>query len=136
GLFVAAGLCGADDPKAEQRTNDMINIYQALKLADLGRQADSPEALIGAARILARVKDLTELTGVKPVEEAAPKDLDSLAKKAPKAGPVIKTDAEVKGIDFTEQIKKLIDDAKSMSKDDKALAAYIDSLKLDIPRGT
>src|SRR5262245_37263104 len=136
GLFVAVGMSGAADPKAEQRNTDVANIALAMKLADLGRQADSPEALIGAAKILAKVKDLTELTGVKPVEEPAPKDLDSLAKKAPKAGPVIKTDGDVNGIDFTEQIKKLVDHAKSMSKDDKALTAYIENLKLDIPRGT
>jgi hypothetical protein len=136
GLFVAIGLSGAADIKADQRNTDVANICLAMKLADLGRQADSPEALVGAAKILAKVKDLTELTGVKPVEEAAPKDLDSLAKKAPKAGPVIKPDADAKGIDFSEQVKKLIEEAKSMSKDDKALAAYIDSLKLDSPRGT
>jgi hypothetical protein len=138
GSLLAVGLSWAADPKddkAAQRDTDVANIGLAMKLADLGRQADSPEALIGAAKILAKVKDLTEMKEVKPVEEPAPKTEADL-KKAPKAGPVIKRDGEVKGTDFSEQIKKMIEEAKSMAKDDKALASYIDSLKLEGSRGT
>jgi hypothetical protein len=138
GSFLAVGLswaADAKDDKAAQRDTDVANIGLAMKLADLGRQADSPEALIGAAKILAKVKDLSEMKDVKPVEEPAPKTEADL-KKAPKPGPVIKRDGDVKGTDFSEQIKKMIEEAKGMAKDDKALTSYIDSLKLEGSRGT
>jgi hypothetical protein len=139
GSVLAVGLTWAADPKdakaddkAVQRDNDVANIHLAMQLSEVGHKAESPEALIGAARILAKIKDLTEVTGVKGVEE---KDVDT--KKAPKTGTAIKRVGEegVKGIDFSEQIKKLVTDAKDMAKDDKGLTAYIDSLKLDATRG-
>ena len=47
-------VASAADPKEEaaKRALDMNNIALGLKLADLGRQAGSPEVLVGAAKLL------------------------------------------------------------------------------------
>jgi hypothetical protein len=134
GTCLTVGLCWAADKDEKPDPNtDLANIGLAMKLADLGRQAGSPEALAGAARMLSEVKTVVkELKDVKPVEEAAPKEAD-LA-KAPKAGPVIKGDSKTQDIGLTKQIKELKDEAKAMTKD-KNLKEFIDSIP-DNTRGT
>jgi hypothetical protein len=135
GSCVAVGLSWAADPKTDQ-VDEMAAIGQAMKLIELGRQADSPEALIGAAKILAKCQ-FTEMKDVKPIEEDK---VDT--KKAPKPGPAIQPPKDVKPSNFTKQIGELLQEAKEMAKDhkDDKLLAYIDTVpkegkKLDTTEG-
>jgi hypothetical protein len=124
--LVAAGLSWAADAKDAKADEDIANIGLAMKLADLGRQAGSAEALAGAARMLSDVKTVVkELKDVKPVEEPTPKEAD--LKKAPKPGEVIKPETKSEAVGLTKQIQDLKDEAKAMTKD-KNLLAFIDSI--------
>jgi hypothetical protein len=125
GSLLAAGLTWAADSKDDKAdaNNDLANIALAMKLADLGRQAGSAEALAGAARLLSEVKTVVkELKDVKGVEE---KDVDP--KKAPKAGTAITPDSKAEQVGLAKQITELKDEATSMTKDQN-LTAYIKSI--------
>jgi hypothetical protein len=135
-LGAAAVLCQADEPKkdadkkdltAEERDRALADIALAYRLADAGRKAGSPEALLGAAKILSKLGGkeigLVELEGVKPVK------VKRGDKDKPKVGEPIKE--EGKAVSFEAEIKALKEDARKLNnpKDDN-LAALID--KVDV----
>jgi hypothetical protein len=137
GLFLTAGLClavglaGAADKKEASKGDDaakneqaVANIAIANKLADLGRKADSPEALIAAAKILNGISE------VKAVEDVEPATSDP--SKPPEPGKPLK--GTEKAADFSAEVTKLLDEAKDMTKDAKVLAV-IDSVKVEKTRG-
>jgi hypothetical protein len=141
GLALAAGLCAltalcqADDAKkdekkpgemtAEQKDEALANIAAAFEMADAGRRAGSPEALVGAARILSRVEGIVKLEGVKPVTGKAD------AKEKAKGGEPIKE--EGKAASFSDEIKSLLEDARKLNVNkDPNLTALINS----VPEGS
>jgi hypothetical protein len=134
GLGLAVGLAGAADKKeapgddrGAKNEQDVANIAIAYKLADLGRQAESPEALIAAAKILNSIHEVQALDNVEPAT--------SDASKPPKPGePIPDKPEKAKAADFSAEVKKLLDEAKDMTKDDKVLAV-INSVKITPTKG-
>src|SRR5690242_12321782 len=66
-LAGATVLCRADDPKkadpvkakemsAQDKDAALADLAMAFELADVGKRAGSPEALVGAAKILSRLQ--------------------------------------------------------------------------------
>jgi hypothetical protein len=140
GLFLAAGLClavglaGAADKKEASKGDDaakneqaVANIAIAYKLADLGRKADSPEALIAAAKILNNIHEVQDIKNVEPAT--------SDPSMPPKPGePIPEKPDKANSADFSADVKKLLEEAKDMTKDEKVLAV-IDSVKITPTRG-
>jgi hypothetical protein len=138
-LGAATVLCQADEPKkdadkkdlsAEDTDRALEEIALAYRLADAGRKAGSPEALLGAAKILSKLNGkeigLVKLEGVKPLT-VKPGD-----KKKPKAGEPIKEDGG-QPTSFAADIKKLKADARKLNNPrDEALAALIDKVNEDV----
>jgi hypothetical protein len=129
GLCLVASVPAADPPKpdAAKKDQDTANIALAFKLADLGRQAGSPEALVGAAKLLNSVEAVTQVEGVKPV--AGPESKDP-----PKPGKVTENPKQT-ATDFSKEVKGLLDEAKALAKDDKNLMAVIDAVKVNTGKG-
>jgi hypothetical protein len=144
GLVLALGaatvLCQADEPKKDAGKKDLTaedmdraleEIALAYRLADAGRKAGSPEALLGAAKLLSKLngKDigLVKLEGVKPV---------TLKRGAlPKAGQPVKEEGGTP-TDFEAEIKKLKDTARTLNRPrDEVLAALIDKVPEKRPPG-
>jgi hypothetical protein len=139
-LAAATALCRAADPapkegtpaEKEQATKNeqaLADIAAAFEMADAGRRAGSPEALVGAARILSRVEGVTQLEGVKAVTAKAD------AKEKPKAGEPIEEKGQT--VSFEKEVKALLEDARKLNvNNDPHLAALIDGVKVDGRRGT
>jgi hypothetical protein len=131
GLCAATALCQADDKKEEKKADEMTaqqkdealaNIAAAFEMADAGRRAGSPEALVGAARILSRVDGVVKLEDVKPATGKAD------AKEKPKAGEAVKEEGG-KVASFSEEIKGLLEDARKLNVNkDPNLTALINSV--------
>jgi hypothetical protein len=137
GLVLALGgaavLCWADEPKkdadtknltAEEKDRALEEIALAYQIAAAGRKAGSPEALLGAAKLLSKLNareiGLVKLEGVKPVKRKA-SDKDNSA--AP-----LKEDGG-KPTSFGAEIKKLKEDARKLNTPrDEKLAALIDAV--------
>jgi hypothetical protein len=139
-LGAVTALCQADDPKSNEGSpaekekaakNDqaLADIAAAFEMADAGRRAGSPEALVGAAKILSRVEGVTRLEGVKAVTGKAD------AKEKPRAGEAIKEEGKTKS--FEEEINALLEDARKLNADkDPHLAALIDGVSVVKRRGS
>jgi hypothetical protein len=135
-LAVAAVFCQADEPKkdadkkeltAEDTDRALEEIALAYRLADAGRKAGSPEALLGAAKILSRLNGkeigLVKLEGVKPLPLKGGDD-----KKKIKPGEPIKEDGG-KPTSFAAEIKKLKEDARKLNTPrNEKLAELIDAV--------
>jgi hypothetical protein len=140
GLVLAVGsaavLCQADEPRkadadkkemtAEQKDKALADIARAYQIADAGRKAGSPEALLAAAKILSRLNTdgvmLVKLEGVKP-------DKGKVGDK-PTKGEAIKEEGGTEH-NFTAEIKKLKEDAHKLNKvkdKDEQLDALIDKV--------
>jgi hypothetical protein len=133
GLYLAASLglatvlCQAADPKkapeqtAAERDDTVANLALAFELADVGRRASSPEALVAAAKILSKIEGVTNVEGAKPTTGKTDPDAK------PKAGDPVK--GEGKTGDFAADIKELLETARKFntSKDPK-VTALIDSV--------
>jgi hypothetical protein len=143
-LATATVFSQADEPKkpdpgkrdltAEEKDRALEEVALAYQIADLGRKAGSPEALLGAAKLLSKLngKDigLVKLEGVKPVT-GKPAD-----KKKRKAGEPIQEEGGTP-TNFLAEIKKLKEDARKLNRPkDETLAALIDKVKADEPRGS
>src|SRR5271166_5084716 len=83
-LGAATVLCQAGEPKkdgdkkdltAEQKDSALEEIALAYQIAAAGRKAGSPEALLGAAKLLSKLNGkeigLVKLDGVKPLKRKA-----------------------------------------------------------------
>jgi hypothetical protein len=141
-LGAAAVLCQADEPKkdadtkgltAEDKDKALEEIALAYQIADAGRKAGSPEALLGAAKLLSRLNGkeigLVKLEGVKPVT-VKPGD-----KKKLQTGEPIKEDGG-KPTHFVDEIKKLKADARKLNNPrDELLADLIDKVPEEMPEG-
>src|SRR5262245_39919581 len=121
GLGVVA-VAGAEPPKDEaaKRALDMGNMALGFKLADLGRQAGSPEALVAAAKLLNSVSDIQVAEDVKPAVGTA-------KEKAKPGDPV--DESKAKAGDFSKEVEDLLKEARVLAKDDKTVLALIDSVK-------
>jgi hypothetical protein len=138
GLMLALGaatvLCQADEPKkdvekeltAEEKDKALEEVALAYRIADAGRKAGSPEALLGAAKLLSKLNGkeigLVKLEGVKPVTGKGDD------KKKIKPGEPIKEDGG-KPTSFAAEIQKLKADARKLNnpRDDK-LTELIDAV--------
>src|SRR5262249_53196469 len=114
GLFLLASVPAADPPKpdAAKTAQAMADMAIALKLADLGRQAGSPEALIAAAKLLNNVSGAGLRCG-KDVEPVAGKAMtrEDLEKNPPRPGTPV-DESKTEPMDFSKDVKALLDDAK------------------------
>jgi hypothetical protein len=138
-VSAATVLCQAGEPKkdpdkknltAEETDRALADIALAYRLADAGRKAGSPEALLGAARILSKLNGkeigLVKLEGVKPVKGK------STDEKKAKAGEPIKEDGG-KPTRFVAEIQKLKADARKLNNPrDELLADLIDNVKEEV----
>jgi hypothetical protein len=129
-VSAATALCQADEPKkdltAEEKDRALEEISLAYRIADAGRKAGSPEALLGAARLLSKLGGkeigLVKLEGVKPPSGK----MDD--KKKPTPGEPVKEDGG-KPSTFTAEIQKLKEDAHKLNKPrDETLVALIDGV--------
>jgi hypothetical protein len=140
-LAAATVLCQADEPKkdpdkkgltAEERDRALEEIALAYQIADAGRKAGSPEALLAAAKIFSRLGSkeigLVKLEGVKSVKG---KKGETTKFKLPEP---VKEEGG-KPVSFVAEIQKLQEDARKLNTPrDDSLAALID--KVDKPRGS
>jgi hypothetical protein len=122
-LGVLVALAPAADPKeekAKKASADAEKIAMAMQMADLGRQTASPEALIGAAKLLNSIDELTLIKNSNSIEGK-----DS---KPPMAAELTKGKEE--GGDFSKEVKDLLDDATKLAKGDEHLLALIKGVKV------
>jgi hypothetical protein len=123
-LATATVLCRADEPKKDKVTTAMEDIAMAYQLADIGKRADSPEALLAAARLFSRLNKeeigLVHLANVKPGTAKADE------KKKP--GEEVKEEGGEK-VSFADEIKKLKEEARKLnSPKNEKLAELIDAV--------
>jgi hypothetical protein len=125
-VTAATVLCQADEPKKgdgdklspEKMTKAMDDIAMAYQLADIGKRAGSPEALLAAAKMFSRLSQeeivLIKLEGVKPVTGKADD------KNKPKPTEEVKEEGGEK-VTFAAEIKKLKEEANKLNspKNDK-----------------
>jgi hypothetical protein len=137
-LGAATVLCQADEPKTDADKKDLTaddtdraleEIALAYRLADAGRKAGSPEALLGAARLLSKLNGkeigLVKLEGVKPVT-------GKRGDKKIKPGEPIKEDGG-KPTPFVAEIQKLKADARKLNNTrNELLADLIDNVKEEV----
>jgi hypothetical protein len=128
GLGLVASVPGAD-PKADaaKRALDMTNVALGLQMADLGRKAGSPEALIAAAKLLNSVSDVRVQDDFKPAV--------GTAKEPAKPGDPV-DESKAKPADFSRDIEDLLKEARALAKDDKTLLSLIDSVKVNKGKGS
>jgi hypothetical protein len=125
-LVTTAVLCQADEPKQDKLTKAMEDIAMAYQLADIGKRADSPEALLAAARLFSRLNKeeigLVKVEGVKPATGKADD------KNKPKPGDEVKDEGGEK-VSFVAEIKKLKEEARKLnSPKNEKLAELIDAV--------
>jgi hypothetical protein len=136
GLCVATALCQADEKKEEKKAGEMTaqqkdealaNIAAAFEMADAGRRAGSPEALVGAAKVLSRVESIVQMPDVKPVTGKADD------KEKPRPGEPIKEDRDKGQVtSFSKEIKELLEDARKLNVNkDPNLTALINSVPVE-----
>jgi hypothetical protein len=140
GLIVALAsatvFCRADEPKkdagnpkemtAAQKKAMLADLALAEEMADVGRRAGSPEALLAAAKILSKLNGegykVVKLEGVKPLE-------GKVGDKPTTAGEPIKEEGG-KEQDFSDRIRKLKAEAHKLnaSPKDEKLDELIDKV--------
>jgi hypothetical protein len=123
GLIVALAsatvFCQADEPKKEmtaaEKAKMLTDLALADEMADVGRKAGSPEALLAAAKILARLNGegykLVKLEGVKPIT-------GKVGDKPTTTGEPIKEEGGTEH-GFSDQIKKLKELAHKLNANPK-----------------
>jgi hypothetical protein len=132
-LALLAGLgvvrvAGADPKEdAAKRALDMANMALGYKLADLGRQAGSPEVLVGAAKLLNGIQEIQVAEDVKPA-------VGTDKEKAKPGAPV--DESKVKAGDLSKDVEGLLKEARDLAKDDKSVLALIDSVKVTKGKGS
>lgn len=126
-VWVTIALSWAEPDKgkkmtAEEQDRALADIAAAFEMADAGRRAGSPEALIGAARILMRAPAVTRGEGVKPITSKADAE-----KPRGKEVTVVK---EAGTAWFDAEIRALLKKARELNKGDDHVDSLIEALAL------